>query len=298
MATKRKAGVLDYVKSAFYFRWNLLFFLGATGVAALSGAPDVMLPLVAAAELTYLAAMTSTPKFRQAIDARVHHEQSGARGKAATGEPAVASRKLGDVLGGLEPRARGRFQRLRERCLEMRRIADGVRGKTSGNEYGDELRTPALDRLLWVFLRLLFSQQALQRFLDATDADEIKAKIAELEARIAKAGEGGNERVMRSLADNLATNQLRLDNYQKAESNAEFVTIELDRIEGKIQALVEMSVSHQDPDYISSQVDSVASSMAQTEQAIAELNHITGLTDEMEGPPPIMETDLATVLQR
>ena len=65
----------------------------------------------------------------------------------------------------------------------MQRIADGVTGSASANASGADLRTPALDRLLWVFLRLLFSQQALQRFLDSTDEDAIKRKLAELEAK-------------------------------------------------------------------------------------------------------------------
>ena len=49
-----------------------------------------------------------------------------------------------------------------------------------------------------------------------------------------------------------------------------------------------MAISHQDPDYISSQVASVAESMAHTEEAIRELNAITGLADGMDVAPPIL----------
>ena len=90
--------------------------------------------------------------------------------------------------------------------------------------------------------------------------------------------------------------ELRLDNYRRAEKNAEFVSVELDRIEGKIQVLTEMSVSRQDPDFLSRQVDSVAESMRHTEKAISELQHITGLTDELEEPPAILESSLKEVL--
>src|SRR5690606_20890088 len=102
---------------------------------------------------------------------------------------------------------------------------------------------------------------------------------------------------LRSVLDSIQTEELRLENYRKAASNAEFVTVELDRIESKISALTEMAVSHQDPDYISSQVDAVAEGMTHTESAIRELNHITGLSDEMEGAPPILETDLTEVIE-
>ena len=73
------------------------------------------------------------------------------------------------------------------------------------------------------------------------------------------------------------------------------MAVELDRIEGKIQALTEMSVSHQDSEYISSQVDSVAESMTHTEDAIRELNNITGLNDQLNEAPAILNANLERV---
>ena len=70
------------------------------------------------------------------------------------------------------------------------------------------------------------------------------------------------------------------------------MTLELDRIEGKIQALAEIAVNRQDPDFLSSQVDSAAESMRQTEKAVTELQHLTGLADQLEEPPAILESDL------
>jgi len=91
--------------------------------------------------------------------------------------------------------------------------------------------------------------------------------------------------------------ELRLDNYERAKKNAQFVSIELDRIEGKIQALAEMAVNRQDPDLLSSQVDSAAESMRQTEKAVSELQHLTGLADELQDPPAILDADLRQVLR-
>src|SRR5919109_2008727 len=78
-----QAGLPDYLKEAFFFRWNLLFFLGGTAAAAMTPLAPVLLPLVAAGELTYLAGLVSIPRFRAAIDAKVH--------AAAKGSPAVAA---------------------------------------------------------------------------------------------------------------------------------------------------------------------------------------------------------------
>jgi hypothetical protein len=102
---------------------------------------------------------------------------------------------------------------------------------------------------------------------------------------------------VRSLQDSIANAELRLDNYERAKKNAQFVTIELDRIEGKIQALAESAVNRQDPDLLSSQVDSAAESMRQTEKAVSELQHLTGLADELQDPPAILDADLRQALR-
>jgi DNA-binding FrmR family transcriptional regulator len=196
------------------------------------------------------------------------------------------------MLAGIDGLSRQRFIRLRKRCLDMRGIAHGVSGRTSdGGGRSDEIRAPALNRMLWVFLRLLRSKEALDRFLATTDADAIEANLTELRAREEKLGPDGDPRLIRSITDSIATAEMRLTNYRRSEANAEFVDVELDRIEGKIQALSEMAINHQDPDYISSQVDSVAESVAHTEDAMREMRHITGLTEEMGDAPDILDIE-------
>jgi hypothetical protein len=290
----QSAATKDYLKEAFLFRWNLLFFLGGTAAAALTPLAPVLLPLVGAGELAYLAGLISMPRFRAAIDAKLHAQRAG----VSRDVPAVPAVSLVTMLSGLPAEARTRFERLHARCLEMRGIAAGVRGAT-GNQAGaaEEIRTPGLDRLLWLFLRLLMSKTALDRFLKTMDGQEISGRLEELRKSLATAQAAGDERVVRSLQDSIAMGELRLDNFGKAKKNAEFVAVELDRIEGKIQALAEMAVNRQDPDFLSSQVDSAAESMRQTEKAVSELQHLTGLGEQLEEPPAILETDLRRVLR-
>ena len=282
----------DYLREAFLFRWNLLFFLGGAAAVALTPVAGVLLPLVAIGELGYLTSLVSVPRFRAAIDAKVH--------AAGAGAPAPAPPKVSLVtmLKGLPADARTRFEHLHTRCLEMRGIAAGVRGAT-GDQSGsaEEIRTPGLDRLLWLFLRLLLSKAALDRFLQAMNEKEISGQIAGLRKTLATAQSGGDDRIVKSLQDSIASGELRLDNYGRARKNAEFVSIELDRLEGKIQALAEMAVNRQDPDFLSSQVDSAADSMRQTEKAVSELQHLTGLADQLDETPAILETDLRQVLR-
>ena len=290
----------DYLREAFLFRWNLLFLLGGAAAAALTPVATVLLPLVAAGELTYLTGLISIPRFRAAVDAKVHARGGAAAAAGPSPEAAVSIRAM---LTGLPDDARMRFERLHARCVEMRTIAAGVRGGTREHAAPagatiDEMRTPGLDRLLWLFLRLLVSKTALDRFLATMNESEITNRVEQLRRDLEPAQKAGDERVVRSLQDNLAMTELRLDNFGRAKKNAQFVSIELDRIEGKIQALAEMAVNRQDPDVLSSQVDSAAESMRQTEKAVTELQHLTGLADELQEPPPLLETDLRQVLRQ
>ncbi|HEY7058718.1 MAG TPA: hypothetical protein VH458_19435, partial [Vicinamibacterales bacterium] len=96
-AAPRPGGMPDYLKEAFLFRWNLLLFGGGVAAAALTPLAPVLLPLVAAAEVTYLAGLVSIPRFRAAIDAKVHSKTSGA-GPAVPAAPPVS---LVTMLGSL-----------------------------------------------------------------------------------------------------------------------------------------------------------------------------------------------------
>jgi hypothetical protein len=173
----------------------------------------------------------------------------------------------------------------------MKAIARGVGGQTvSPNE---DMSTPALDKLLWIFLKLLVSQQGLERFLHSTNDAEILARINDAKKKLVSASQ--DERFKRSLEDSIAAQELRLQNYKKAGDNAELVRLELDRIEAKIQAVAESSVNRQDPDALSVQIEGVAESVQSTEAALRELHQITGLVDQMQEPPAILDADLRRV---
>src|SRR6185312_1583965 len=121
----QSAGTKEYLREAFLFRWNLLFFLGGTAAAALTPLAPVLLPLVVAGELAYLTGLVSVPRFRAAIDAKIHAAQRAPEPGQATAVPAPS---LFEMLSGLPLEGRKRFERLHARCVEMRTIAAGVRG--------------------------------------------------------------------------------------------------------------------------------------------------------------------------
>jgi hypothetical protein len=287
------AGLKRYLRKAFLLPWNVLALLGGLGVAILSPWPDAMLPLVMAAEMAFLGGLISRPRFRSAVDAEEHARRN--REGSSSQLPGSA---LNDLLSNLPNESRMRFHKLRLRCLEMQKLSAGARGRHPlSADAGDDMRRGSLDRLLWVFLRLLVSQDSLRRFLRSTSEAELSEKSASLHQQLTNARDAADERLVVSLTDSVALAELRLDNYRKADKNAQFVLVELDRIESKIQTLTEMMVNRQDPDLLASQVDAAADSMRATETAIQELQQITGMADQLTEPPAILNADLDRVLQ-
>jgi hypothetical protein len=282
--------LVKYLKAAFMNRWNLLAFLGSGGFALLSGHADVLLPLLLAAEAAYVGLLGSHPKFQKSVDAQ--------DAKAARAESSLSlDRTLKHIMRTLPEESIERFESLRTRCRELRQIALELRhpGRQSTDLPLEGFQLAGLDRLLWIYLRLLYTQFALTRFLSKTSSQRIEQGIQQLQQRIDKLPENDDsprwQRMRLTLEDNLQTSRTRLDNLNKARENHQLVELEIDRLENKIRSLSEMAVNRQEPEFISSQVDHVASSMMETERTMNELRFATGLDTADEETPQFLQTE-------
>jgi hypothetical protein len=268
---------LDYLKAAFLLPWNTMIFGGAALGAAFSPDPAGFMALVVAVEGLYLAGLTAHPRFRTAIDAQ------------GRGEPAETATAADDswraLLTTLPPDALARFERLRARCREMRHLARAVqRADESTADVVGSLRTTGLDQLLWGFLRLLQHHTALQRLLGELSRTDLAERVRSVQADLARATEAKDERLMRSYQERLSTTQTRLDYYDRTARDAEFLRVELDRVEEKILALSEMAVNQHDPNVLSAEIDAAASSMQATETSLSTLG--IGMTPAIPGNTP------------
>ncbi|HEY7569707.1 MAG TPA: hypothetical protein VH762_19135 [Gemmatimonadaceae bacterium] len=293
---KEPRGFRRYLRAAFLQPWNLLLFFGSIGMTVVTGTQDLA-PFIMAAEMTYLAGLASMPRFRTAIDAKINAKERAETEKMTPAAEVALQR----MVASLPNAGLRRFLSLRQRCYEMRDIAAGIRGHAqsdTGDITAEAMRNSSLDRLLYLFLKLLVSQSALERFLNTTSERELELRLQDVQARKAQAQAGGDERIVRSLQDSEADATLRLENYRNSLKDAEFVNVELDRIETKIRTLVETAVSRQDADTLSVQVTAAADSMKQTEDAVRNLQHLTGIESALEETPPILAADMGRVLSR
>jgi hypothetical protein len=286
--------VVKYFKAAFLNHWNMLAFGAGMAFGAISGHFDVIAPLVAAGEIAYLGLLGSHPRFQKYVDAQ---EAKEVRSQTAENAEAMVQR----LRQGLPRELDQRFEALRARCQELRQIAQHLREPSAADSTQplEEVQLSGLDRLLWVYLRLLYTQHMLERFFRRTTDADIERDIKNLERRLRDVGDDADpqkQRVRKALEDNLATSRERLANLQKARDNAELVRLEIDRLENKIRSVSELAINRQEPDFITSQVDQVAASMVQTERTMNELQFATGLPAE-EAVPQMMERQVVRVEQ-
>lgn len=274
-------GFLKYIKAAFTNRWNLLALAGSVGFAALSGHAEVAVPLVMAAEVAYLGLLGTHEKFRKAIDAQQHKQARAAQSQ-------TAEQALRSIMLALPRKSKQRYKDLAERCQKLRRIASNLHAPAAGSL--DDLQLEGLDKLLWIHLKLLYTEYMLGEFLTSTDENRIQSEVSDLEKRIAREeARPENEqrtRILATLRDDLSTCNSRLANYQKASQNHELVKLEIRRLENKIKSLSEMAINRKEPDFVSDQVDEVATSMFETEKTLNELEFVTGLHSEQDDAVP------------
>lgn len=275
-----------YVKSAFLNRWNLLLFLGGMGFAALSQ-PEVVAPLILAAEVAYVGLLGTHPKFQRYVDAQ---EAKSIREGGTSG----AEENVQRIVRALPQDSLQRYEALRSRCIELRQLALDIKdpGRPAAEMPLDELQLAGLDRLLWIFLRLLFTRHSLDSFLEKTSPEQVKAETRRIEERLERLAstpeEPQSQRMRRALEDNLETCRARLANLEKAHDNHEILALEIDRLENKIRSLSELAINRQEPDYISGQVDQVAASMLNTEKTMNELQFATGIDMGDETVPELL----------
>jgi hypothetical protein len=278
MASPPRRGFGYYVKRALVEKWNLGLFLAAIGFSALSPFPDALLPIVVGLEGLFLLGMAGNPRFRQAMDA-----QAAKTERAATDISSTQSYLK--LLEQLDDRDRARFRQLVMHCQQMQSLASGVQG---GSLPADAMRESALNRLLFFYLRLLITRDSLRTFLERSDVSALRDRRAHVQEQLTAAEAAHEERLTASLRDTLNDLDGRITNVEKGLKDAEYLDIELQRIEGKAQALAEAAITRQDPTELAAQVTAFTDTLRLSEDVEARMVSLQGLELAATDAPAIL----------
>ena len=269
------------LKRAFFWHWHLLALGAAIGFALVTGpAASALLPLVVAGELAYLGFLGLNPRFQKVL-----------RGKemmATTVTEPNPTQQINELMAFLVPEDRDRFTYLQNRCLNLLNLRRQMDRKSSADG-SEDFRAESLDRMLWLFLKLLHQRSGLERFLNSTNRAGIEweqnAADEQLKRSIAKDEATGSEsRLTVSVRDRLNTIKERLANYDKAAASRELVAAEIDKTEQQITHLVEVGMTTRDSANLTAQIDGISASLQASEAAFHPIE-LDGILSDQFTPP-------------
>ena len=155
---------------AWKWHWHLLTLSAVTAFAFLSGSGGSWIPFIFAGEVAYLGFLGMNPRFQAVLQGkRLSKKKTGPKAATST------QTQLREMIGFLNPEDRSRFEHLRHRCFELIEL----RRKMDGTEPGsvDSFRSTSLDRMLWLFLKLLHHQTGLIKFLSTANEERMLKEL-------------------------------------------------------------------------------------------------------------------------
>ncbi len=268
------------LKRAFTWHWHLLGLGACVTAAVLSGAPVLVLPFLAAAELGYLGFLGLNPRFQKVLKGL---------GKVPPPLPVDPKQRFQQLMAFLSPVDAERFETLRHRCMELVHLRRSMATK-EGTPGVDDFRGESLDRMLWLFLKLLHQRSGLQKFLGATQREQIEAELRSAEEQLAtaqardKSSGLPESRLSTSIRDRVSTIRERLDNHRQASEGLELVTAEIDKTEQQITHLCEVGMTMSDSAGLSVQIDTISQSLQSSEKIFSQAS-FSQIYDDEPAPP-------------
>ncbi len=230
------------------------------------------------AELGYLWILASNKRFQRFI---------GASQQLQTRQQWMM--KLNARIQQLSPEDQQKYRALEARCRTLLEQQQQIQEASTGLQAQEE----GLSRLLWVYLRLLSTRQAITRILrgsaaDAGDSSGLEGRIAQLQSRLS---EQISEELRKSLSGQIEILQQRLERRREAKEKLAFLDAELTRIQEQVELVREQAVLSADPETLSKRIDHVTATLGGTTQWISDQQKIYGAVEDlMSEPPPLKLT--------
>lgn len=263
----------SYVRHAFVQQLNLAA-LGGAAVASIALLSPLPLLIAVGAELVYLGAVPSLPRFKRHVRALREHDRQLLE-KSATET----------LLEGLSPNQRESYLSLRDL---HHRILENYSRVPGGNVLA-ETSAYRMDGLLASFVRLLSTLNSYRRYLTNTDRKAIEKELADLTAEVAATSFGDSEKVHEVKARRVEILGKRLERFDRAAESRELISHQLASIDDFMRLLHEQSITLRDPDVLGQQLEHLAIEIQATDETVREMEKFSAITEELGGPSALSE---------
>ena len=244
----------DYVKAAFWkpVRSRVLgampltqMLLASFGIAGFINPGFWLLGL--AGVVAFVGGRSASERFQKLVE--------GERLLARSGN---AEDKMKAAYDRLQPASQARYRALVVVCREVLGLGAG-----SGESSLTDFRAGNLNQMLWLFLRLLASREAITDTLARIDRRQLESGLESLKGRLASASDPEGA-LARSLRATLEIQEKRLANLDTATNSLAVVDAEPERIEQQVRLVREESAVTRSPEALSSRLDAVSSTLSET----------------------------------
>jgi hypothetical protein len=273
-----KPGFWDHVRAAFNARPIGMFVppnwvgLAAFGLLGLLNPGFWIMGL--GIEFAYLGMMATNERFQRIV---VATKQWESRRQWQT--------RVDDLVQQLSADGQRRYRNLEARCgsiLEQQQHAAMVPS-------GLEAQGEGLGRLLWLYLRLLLTRQAIDRIVRESagsleDGNQLEDRVHKLEAQLAGGSVG--EELRRSLTGQIEILKQRLQKRGEARDKLAFLDAEITRLQEQVELIREQAILSTDPQLLSARIDQITATLDGTNQWIQEQQKIYGATEDLLSDPP------------
>ena len=274
------AGAWDYIKKAFNARPMGMFvppnWIGL-GVFGLLGVLNPGFWVVGLGlELGYLWTLGTNERFQKFVSASLQ----------------VLTRKqwqtqIDSLVEQLSSEDQQRFRSLEARCRSL--LEQQVQNQTP--LAGLQAQNEGLGRLLWLYLRLLSTRQAINRMIrGSTAAPEgtasLEERLAQLKSRL---DQPLSEELRRSLTGQIEILQQRLEKRREAKDKMAFLDAELTRIQEQVELVREQAVLTADSETISQKIDQITTTLGSTSQWVSDQQKIYGAVEDLMSEPPAVK---------
>jgi hypothetical protein len=195
--------------------------------------------------------------------------------------------KINALIQQLSNEDQQRYRALEVRCWTLLEQQHTIQAPSPGLQAQGE----GLGRLLWVYLRLLATRQAISRILRSpagasNESIGLEERIRQLESRLQ---EQLSEELRKSLTGQIEILQQRLDKRREAKEKLAFLDAEITRIQEQVELVREQAVVSADPETLSKRIDQVTATLGGTTQWISDQQKIYGAVEDLMSEPPPLE---------
>jgi hypothetical protein len=209
---------------------------------------------------------------------------------AARAEVENFIKKRDALLASLPTPLRERYHTLAQVC---RAIENAAAESEDASAFGADARLRKLDELMWMFLRLLRTEQSLQSFLAAEQHEDLGAAVTQAEAELAALneeigrdkGQGmsveSKERLAESRAERLEVLRKRLIRREESRANLALILAEQERLTEQIKLIRADAVAMRNTDALTARIDASVAHLNETNKWLSELDEFKELAGDL-----------------